>query len=361
MPITSLSSNFQVTVSWSGLASSPSNLRLASVFLLIPTFVICIFTCAAYGQLTAVTNSTSTPISGAGHDYIRLLSETVDPANGSVSLRLQAPVPPGRGLTIPFALAYDSNGVEFATSRTDLPYVSTWGSVQTPWSTGGWSYSLPVLSYLSLVTPLPQYHVVCQANTGFVFQDPSGGRHSLNIAHAITSDNSACSSFPEYYQEKDSGGDDYYQAALDGSGNAFATDADGTVYTFGNIGIQGGSTITSLLPNSIEDRNGNVVKFSGDGSGTFTQTDSLGRVAITASGFGKTGNTVAVAGISSPYAISWIPTALNFTSPYYNVTPQATGCTFTPSDSSSGGAAIGGIALPNGTNLVFATRALLAS
>ena len=41
----------------------------------------------ASGQITSVTNQTSTPIQGAGHDYIKMLSETVNPSNGSASIR----------------------------------------------------------------------------------------------------------------------------------------------------------------------------------------------------------------------------------------------------------------------------------
>jgi hypothetical protein len=37
-------------------------------------------------QVTAITDQTSTPIPGAGHGYIQMLNETVNPANGSVSL-----------------------------------------------------------------------------------------------------------------------------------------------------------------------------------------------------------------------------------------------------------------------------------
>jgi len=38
----------------------------------------------ASGQVSNVTNMTSTPIPGSGHDYIQMLNETVNPANGSV-------------------------------------------------------------------------------------------------------------------------------------------------------------------------------------------------------------------------------------------------------------------------------------
>ena len=74
------------------------------LFMLVP-FRYC------WGQITNVTNDTSTPIPGAGHDYFKLLNETVNPANGSLSLRIGVPMPPGRRLTVPFSFDYDSNGV----------------------------------------------------------------------------------------------------------------------------------------------------------------------------------------------------------------------------------------------------------
>jgi len=67
-----------------------------------------------FGQ--SVNNGTSTPIPGAGHNYIELLNETVDPANGSLSLNFGFDVPPGRGVTVPFAFTYHSNGAMFQES-----------------------------------------------------------------------------------------------------------------------------------------------------------------------------------------------------------------------------------------------------
>jgi len=64
-----------------------------------------------HAQVTNVTNDTSTPVEGAGHNYIGILNETVNPATGSVSLRIQVPVPKSRAITIPFSFAYDSNSV----------------------------------------------------------------------------------------------------------------------------------------------------------------------------------------------------------------------------------------------------------
>jgi hypothetical protein len=107
----------------------------------------------ARAQITNVTNSTSTPIPGAGHDYINMLSETTDPANGTVSLRLGVPVSPGRGLTLPFSFAYDSNGAWVgsggAWSNFGYGYldgVPDLNQSQDPPTVGtGWSYAVPIV------------------------------------------------------------------------------------------------------------------------------------------------------------------------------------------------------------------------
>jgi hypothetical protein len=62
----------------------------------------------AHAQITNVTNDQATPIPGAGHDYIKMLSETVQPSNGQLSIRIDVPTLPGRGITIPFAYLYNS-------------------------------------------------------------------------------------------------------------------------------------------------------------------------------------------------------------------------------------------------------------
>ena len=45
-----------------------------------------------------------------GHDYQHFASETVNPSNGSVSYRIQYPMPKGRGLTLPYWFSYSSAG-----------------------------------------------------------------------------------------------------------------------------------------------------------------------------------------------------------------------------------------------------------
>jgi hypothetical protein len=87
----------------------------------LPAFALCLLlfsACLSSAQILNVTDSTSTPIPGVGHDYIKMLSETVNPANGSVSLRIGVPMPTGRKLAIPFSFAYDSNGASHPESLT---------------------------------------------------------------------------------------------------------------------------------------------------------------------------------------------------------------------------------------------------
>src|ERR1700722_2764858 len=99
----------------------------------------------ANAQVTNVTNSTSTPTPGSGHDYIKMVNETVNPANGSGSIRISAPVPPSRGVTIPFSFAYDSNGAHIlrgSAAGGSAGFISD----TTFLSQNGWSYGVPLLS-----------------------------------------------------------------------------------------------------------------------------------------------------------------------------------------------------------------------
>ena len=65
-------------------ASSPLACSLA---MLLPA--------TAGAQIYTQNSATMAPTPGAGHDYIHLLNETVNPANGSVSVNLNFPMPKG--------------------------------------------------------------------------------------------------------------------------------------------------------------------------------------------------------------------------------------------------------------------------
>lgn len=99
---------------------------------------------SSLAQIPPSSSTTSTPVPGAGHDYLGGPVETVNPVSGSVSIRVPVIMPPGRGITLPFTFAYDSNGVN---------YLSGNGNVLAPWrtsnsivSSAGWSNTAPTMS-----------------------------------------------------------------------------------------------------------------------------------------------------------------------------------------------------------------------
>jgi len=156
------------------------NARAPHLPLLTAVLAISLWASVAQGQITSVTNATSTPIPDAGHEYIGMLNETVNPAMGSVSIRLNLLMPKGLGITVPFALAYDSNG--FMHTEQAGAYIK-WMSNVGFLSQGGWSYSVPMLSYYGTSQNFTWggSSYPCYYYTDYVFQDPTGGRHSLGL------------------------------------------------------------------------------------------------------------------------------------------------------------------------------------
>jgi hypothetical protein len=135
-------------------------------------------------QTTTLTEQTATPVPGAGHDYIHLLSDTVNPGTGTVSVRISPPMPKGRGLNLPFSFAYDSGSAVQAYSAG--PGGITWTTNQGYLADGGWTYTVPRVNITEWNTGMiPQgqtgdYYECWYAN-GVTFTDPSGGTHSLPV------------------------------------------------------------------------------------------------------------------------------------------------------------------------------------
>jgi hypothetical protein len=164
------------------LASRFSAKCLSSLFLLL----LLITAPFLFSQITQVTDDQTTPIAGAGHNYIQSANETVNPANGSVSFRLDAGAPKNRGLTLPFIFAYDSNGAVHAVPKYPSPQQASWTS-NNGFGYGGWSYSMPMLSWSARTLTDPHNSSnVCNYVTDFVFQDPTGGRHFLGMLGQLT-------------------------------------------------------------------------------------------------------------------------------------------------------------------------------
>jgi RHS repeat-associated protein len=247
-------------------------------------------------QVTNVSDVEATPLPGAGHNYTGILNETVNPQNGSLSVRIEVPMPAGRKLTVPFAFAYDSNGaiqlLNLENQGPKMPYL---------FSTG-WTYTAPVMNSqeTNQTGTFEGDPVHCLFYSGYVFNDPQGTRHSFPTMLNVTGGtNSECTDLGTISSL--SGSDAWLaaQATAGGPGVVTIQDADGTTYHFSQIG----------LASSVEDRNGNEITYADSGNGVFTLTDTAGRTAISSNGFGATGNTVTVSGLGNPYNLTWGATA----------------------------------------------------
>jgi RHS repeat-associated protein len=298
----------------------------------------------ARAQITDVNNGTSTPIQGAGHDYLRMLNETVNPANGSVSLRIQVPVPPGRQLTLPFSFAYDSNSVYTpqGDGNGNVSLLATSDYLRD----SGWSYSVPMLSNMILTTANP----TCSLSTGYVFQDSSGGRYSFRRLVGFDKIPRQC--VGDVDKTYDSASTDFYSASLAESqygacGQAVAvSDLKGNTYYFPAPGCVQQDSPVITVATSVEDRNGNIVSIAAPSGQSATYTDTLGRAVLSISGFGATGNTVTVSGLSQPYTLTWGTAPANFV-PGSTKISGASGCA-NSFWATTGAGAIKAITLPNG-------------
>lgn len=174
-----------------------------------------------------------------------MLNESVNPANGPVSLRIQLPVPKGRGLTIPVSVGYDSTGASFFTTvgSAGSRYIGG-GVAKGPITLGGWSVTLPHLTRFVTTYTESQMQadgsLTCDATTGYVFTDPSGTPRSLQLSNifdywaTVNQESMAC--IHSNYRNFESGGDLVFRASLvgasgypPGEGTAGYSDATPTI------------------------------------------------------------------------------------------------------------------------------------
>lgn len=297
----------------------PSNGRaLCKLVLTVNQVLLCIalgLGLHASAQVTNIGDTTSTPVPGAGHDYIHLLSETVNPANGSVSLRIEFPVPKGRGITVPFSIDYDSNSGLHLEGDPVVPGHVIWdrsSQIGGMVLATGWSYGMPSLSFIhyeSVVGPqfvMPQGSIMppstsyinCANYTNYMFTDINGGQHPLYVGTSYYDNNNNDgnnSHFTCTYGRGQGGGDTQVLGVLPNSANDVYDPSamaefpvkvytpDGTVYTFS--GAEWGANAM------IEDRNGNIeniVDNQNNGIQNISVQDTAGRPVISFS-LGGTG------------------------------------------------------------------------
>jgi RHS repeat-associated protein len=264
----------------------------------------------------------SKPVPGVGHDYVKGLNETVNPANGSLNISVSLPAPASRGLTPPFSLIYNSGLVHHTVTEnynTGENVMVMDGQQYEPIdrSINGWSDTVPYATATTWTVDVPPQDnntSFCGITGSYTFYDSGGQTHQLGISAispvgysggtGVNSD--YCGDSISYtgtaswsdngYTGKVLGGecDGFHTSNAPGCEHAApafsATDLNNTVYTFPDEYIAPSYNWTSLtskiFPTSIEDRNGNILQVSGaqpNGSGQLTPLvikDTAGRTFV---------------------------------------------------------------------------------
>ena len=173
------------TVAYQGSSVSKTNVRLVTIGGLMALAALGCITAIASAQTSTITSDVSRPVQGAGHDYVSSFAETVNPANGTLSINLPMQPAHSRGFTLPVSLIYNSGQVNHFQSA--VPGIGelipdSFSSL----SSGGWSDTLPYASSADWTQALPSSLVNgkwdCEYTSSYVFYDPSGGSHSLGLA-----------------------------------------------------------------------------------------------------------------------------------------------------------------------------------
>ncbi len=333
---------------------------------------------AAAGQIPSRTDVTATPVPDVGHDYIHAPVETVNPANGSVSVRIGVPMPPSRGFTLPFNFTYDSNGLYYIASAnggSTYGRLIAWATNKTFLSQGGWSYSAPMISVQKTRhTVYDEDHrrdVDCSALTDYVLQDAAGNRHDLGISYFHNPTNYLCVDDGEI--DVTSAGEGAIAATT--TSNWLATyvnavtvkEANGTTYQFPihsgqpsgyacQPGHCGTTDVVAWAPSTITDKNGNQLSLSSTTTLPLQYIDTIGRTALSISSFGSSQDTINVSGLgtnsqcNASYCITWTTASASFSA---NLDQVGSNYCIGPG-SQPAIAVVSSIALPNGKAFTFA-------
>jgi YD repeat-containing protein len=278
----------------------------------------------SYGQVQAgqpASGANTTPIPGSGHDYVQLLSETVDPASGSVNLNINFGAPKGRGITLPATYNYASSNVYSITQDSitqviqfEMPYllgqndffvdgafpVATWSesTYQVPPTiegTGGTTITFPYCNYANSFTfkdPAGVSHNLYLNATATAVNGPQGTQNNCgNGATASGTDGQVTAAFASASTTVADIGNWPVNVQSDpqvngGVGTFTVTDAAGTTYFFsGNAASVTSEHVWEANAYKIEDRNGNVIAPGACGSPSAVPfCDTLSRPVVSSSG-----------------------------------------------------------------------------
>ena len=328
---------------------------------------IAILAPATLAQIPPSSSTTSTPVPGAGHDYLGAPAETVNPVSGSVSIRLPVIMPPGRGITLPFSFAYDSNGVNYLSRNSGG--IEQWFTTNSIVSSGGWSNSAPVMSMGILrwkttsgasqpLVPLIN-QVSCTAYVAYVFQDARGNRHNLGLTtYSDPGGTGPCTfnsnDWPPGFDGEVvlQGGEGPILATLPSSptlaGHVTVTDGDGTQF-----GFAGQTGFSTFMASSVTDRNGNSITINPPSTTNlaFNYVDTAGRTVLQDSGFTISPETVTISGLGAPYTLTWTSLSTpTFSTP---ITTLFGTCNAPTHTSWLGTHALSALTLPNGKSFSF--------
>src|SRR3954462_15355122 len=133
--------------------------RKVGLALLVVFCLTCICIELMEAQITRPTAEQAPPVSGTGQHHAGGLSESVNPATGALSIRINTEVAPARGLTVPFAFGYDSNSAQHITGGLGLTDNSSY------LGQGGWSYIVPMLSEIQNTFETANHAIISAANS----------------------------------------------------------------------------------------------------------------------------------------------------------------------------------------------------
>ena len=326
----------------------------------------------ASGQTTSVgpsmTAENAIPIPNVGHDYIHLLSETVDPSSGSVNVTIQLPLSKSRGITLPFSVTYSSAGV-FHIDEPDPTHLGLFSSCPPNNNTVpignqcGWEYGLPSAAYSFMSYPPRSGTGSCFLATQYAFTDMAHVRHNLyHLAKAWTSGGKTDCAKGTATSSSSSDAEVTAVLSSTGGGDQITVyDTSGTVYRY-FAGVLGGTS--PLMPEQIEDRNGNLINATyslSNSQYSVAFTDTSGRPSLAVSGTGRSGTTDSVTAGPLAISVDWASTAASYSMPIMQVAipPSPVGCpgTSAPSAVSASGTlnVVSAIHLPNGQQYTFYT------
>ncbi len=321
----------------------------------------------------SVTAETAVPVPGVGHDYLHLLSETVDPSSGSVNVTVQIPLPKSRGITLPFSVTYSSAGV-FHVDETAVNSLGLYSSCPPNSNTMpfgnqcGWEYGIPSVAY-SYLPYSPRTGIgSCFLASQYSFTDSAHVRHNLwRLSKAWTSGGktdcvhgtTTSPSSPPV-----SSSDAQVIALLDntiaGGESITVYDTAGTVYS-GFTEVSGPSP---LMPQQIEDRNGNLIRATyslSNNQYSVNFTDTSGRPSLAISGTGASGTTDNVTAGPLAIGIQWASTTASYSMPITQVGTPASVVSCPAAAASTNSAVnstlnvVSAIHLPNGQQYTFYT------